>query len=106
MTSLDTNEVHFQKTLNICTFTDKPASGIFLKAMIDNLQKSSNFKFKCPFAKGSNLRIAKFTTKNIFFSLFLPPNTEKSFSLVLKEGKKATPIMAVVIYYMRVEIDD
>ncbi|KAG5667668.1 hypothetical protein PVAND_015640 [Polypedilum vanderplanki] len=106
MTNLKPREVYFRNTLNLCTLTKKPPGGIVLKAVIENLQKVANFKFECPFQKGLNFKINEITTKNIFFSMILPPNIERSFSMVLKEGNKATLFVSLVIYYMRVEIDD
>jgi hypothetical protein len=106
LTNVKSNEVYFQQKLNVCTLTDKPVVGIFLKPFMDYFRQFANFNLRCPFKKGSQLRIKSFPMDNAYIAPFLPLETQRSFSMMVKGGRKSKPLLALTVYFMRIEVDD
>jgi hypothetical protein len=89
---------------DLCTF--KSFSGMLLKSFSERILETSNIKFGCPYKKNSVIKIKAFKLSGLFFPPIFKPEVDRSISLVMSVGKNATPILSLVMNYMKVMIDD
>ena len=92
--------------VNVCNMNVKSLSGLITRPLMETIERSANFKIKCPFKKNFLYKFKSVDLKSFYFSSLLKPNAERELTLTMMEGKKANPIFAVTFYFMKIEVDD
>ncbi|KAG5667664.1 hypothetical protein PVAND_015637 [Polypedilum vanderplanki] len=101
---LKTKNILLEQRINLCS--SRSITGMFVRPFLERILESSNVKVGCPYKKGLVINVEPFKFDGIIFSSIFQTYSERTNTIVVTEGKNATPIFSVIIHYHKIEVDD